>query len=1043
MRENLKRLWWQTVLATLTIAMLFGTDLMGPGSLPVAEAAVKEIATFRGKVLDGFSADSHITSIYNVDSITNGGGALGGYVLEASTANVPGTTPRSVSKTFTSEDWSDTPIVTAYFNSYGGAPGASQYYAKITAHSGTNTTDQVTIIAPNEWNLITLDLNAWAYKNQITKLEISFYTNGAPNWNGRFQVTNIKLYDNSYLQTIGDFEKFGVDGWTAGSHTASIARVRSIVNAPGRAYRGSFMLEATTDFVPGNTKRTVSNIFGTSRDLSETPIVTAYVNGYGGAPGATQYFADLTIWSGSDSTTYTKVIGYGSWNLLKINLTDWAHKNAVTRVDISFYTNSSTAWNGRFQIDDIEFKPDHFPVFTSSNSTYTDLINDMLYLHWNERVGPNPKAGNGQTDWREWNAMSTSWINTSENLWRSLDFNQTLRNTLLNIDMDDDGYVFMYDNSVYKSQLGWPFPEYDKSGGMADGWEFNEGSSNGFIGANVSNQTFENKAWHFDTTVNDPYVYKSGLNIDAYNSPYIHLRLKSNNVNTSGALYFTTATAPIFNESKKIEFTVFNDGEYHDYYLPVYKHNLWKGKITGIRLDPVDVGNAGGKVSLDFINCAYDTRHPVTNTSFINGSVKYFLWNMQDVSFLQANIERLRKAMNFLQTDLQGDVYGHIQTPWWGHNGTSGVDDGTPIYGYGIGSNYWDLNSFGGKDAYASIYYYTALKSMAVIERMIADHSEWGIPANSYGETATTFDAKATDAQISFNLVFWDPVKLRYVGTIDANNVKHDYGFTWLNLEAIHAGLADSTQASHIYSWLDGARTIAGDTSTGADIYGAWTFAPRATTKRNTDWYTFRWYGAKSLPWGAQIQDGGATLYPSFYDIMGRIEHKGIEDGWDRFKTILNWYGDAQSEGGYRQYYRSRNVGVQGCNTPGAVGVDCEFDEATIVPIAFLYGVMGIHPAGDSLRFAPRLPSDFTWYQVDRVNYEGHSFSAYANASISRIVPTIDSGTINITFSSLSPDTAYTVRKNGIDYFSANSNAAGELTFTTSGTGTHSYEITR
>jgi len=65
-------------------------------------------------------------------------------------------------------------------------------------------------------------------------------------------------------------------------------------------------------------------------------------------------------------------------------------------------------------------------------------------------------------------------------------------------------------------------------------------------------------------------------------------------------------------------------------------------------------------------------------------------------------------------------------------------------------------------------------------------------------------------------------------------------------------------------SWLSGERAVEGDTAQGAGIYH-WRFAPRATTKRNIEYYFWAWSAPESIPFGAQIQDGGAVLGWSYH----------------------------------------------------------------------------------------------------------------------------------------------------------------------------------
>lgn len=107
-----------------------------------------------------------------------------------------------------------------------------------------------------------------------------------------------------------------------------------------------------------------------------------------------------------------------------------------------------------------------------------------------------------------------------------------------------------------------------------------------------------------------------------------------------------------------------------------------------------------------------------------------------------------------------------------------------------------------------------------------------------------------------------------------------------MNLEAIHYGLVSEAQARSILQWIDGKRLIPGDTSQGADIY-RWRFAPRATTKRNLETYVWVWSHPESIAWGDQVQDRGAVLGFSYFDLMARLQTHGPDDAWARLKQIL------------------------------------------------------------------------------------------------------------------------------------------------------------
>ena len=43
-----------------------------------------------------------------------------------------------------------------------------------------------------------------------------------------------------------------------------------------------------------------------------------------------------------------------TWNQLKVDVSGWAARNAVSRIEIGFHAlGSTTAWTPRFQIDDV------------------------------------------------------------------------------------------------------------------------------------------------------------------------------------------------------------------------------------------------------------------------------------------------------------------------------------------------------------------------------------------------------------------------------------------------------------------------------------------------------------------------------------------------------------------------------------------------------------------------------------------------------------------------------------------------------------------
>ncbi|MBM3500789.1 MAG: hypothetical protein FJX74_19185, partial [Armatimonadetes bacterium] len=330
----------------------------------------------------------------------------------------------------------------------------------------------------------------------------------------------------------------------------------------------------------------------------------------------------------------------------------------------------------------------------------------------------------------------------------------------------------------------------------------------------------------------------------------------------------------------------------------------------------------------------YDTRHFDTNARFILGCWRYYCWT-HDTDFLLAQAERLRSAMNYQLTTLHGED-GLIVAASRDVNGRH----------RGVGNNYWDILPFGHLDAYANAVYHASLGAMAELEEAIGGVG--GAETPSPARSPAKYRRLTEQTREAYNRTFWDETKGRYIGCIDVDGQRHDYGFTFVNLEAMAYGLATPEQARRIYRWMETAPTSAGK----ADTYSAYIFAPRANTLHNPEWdpqtglskepgpiepwWHFGWLGT---PYGSvQCQDGGAILYTSFFDLMARTKLLGAENAWQRWSEILARYREPDRLCGGGPLYRGENP--QRVNA-GAVGVDIPFPESVLVPLWFLYGAMG------------------------------------------------------------------------------------------------------
>jgi hypothetical protein len=337
-------------------------------------------------------------------------------------------------------------------------------------------------------------------------------------------------------------------------------------------------------------------------------------------------------------------------------------------------------------------------------------------------------------------------------------------------------------------------------------------------------------------------------------------------------------------------------------------------------------------------NERYDARHFTTNAGFILGCWRYYCWS-GDTDFVRENLARLRAAMRFQLEDLHGND-GLLVMTSPDHDGTT----------KGLHSNYWDDIPFGYKSAYENIYFYASLEAMAQMLQAVGDEAE--------GRRLRYLRERV---RRRYNEEFWDERAGRYIGCIDRLGRRHDYGFTYVNTEALAYGLGSPHQARRIYHWMETEPTQSGK----ADTYSAYRFAPRVTTFDCSGW----WYlegkaEIPSQPWGKHCENGGAILYTSHYDIVARAKLLGPDRAYRRLREILARYGEPDRLCGGSPLYHGEINGWE-------VGTDVPFPESGLAPAAFLYAFLGVEAQGDGLHIKPNLPSALRFAGVRNLKYRG------------------------------------------------------------------------
>jgi hypothetical protein len=437
---------------------------------------------------------------------------------------------------------------------------------------------------------------------------------------------------------------------------------------------------------------------------------------------------------------------------------------------------------------------------------------------------------------------------------------------------------------------------------------------------------------------------------------------------------------PEWNAARHVAFEVSPSNGSHRYYnIPLYRHPKYGGLLEQWRIELPAV--VGAQWVLKSVCTAIDTRHPITNTNYLVACCDLLEWTGR-IDFLKENIDRMRTALRFAIEEFAVEREGLVLVPWVGHDGRSGLNGaqgkGRIRPGLGVGNNYWDLLPFGGRDALASMMMVVALERMARLEKEIASHPQWGIPAPDSSRDAAALENLANRCRETFQLRFWSERTGRLIGWEDLLGQRYDYGFTFLNLEAVARGLTTPDQSRTIFDWIDGKRPVEGDTSQGEDIYH-WRFGPRATTKRNVETYCWAWSNPGAIPWGGQVQDGGAVLGFSYFDWLARIRTSGPDDAWAKMQQTLEWFEEVQTAGGYRAYYKDAARGtLQGGGTAGGLGLDEEFLESALVPAILVDGFLGWEPRLDGALLRPRLPGNWPSLKVRNLRFHGTSIDVEA-----------------------------------------------------------------
>lgn len=641
--------------------------------------------------------------------------------------------------------------------------------------------------------------------------------------------------------------------------------------------------------------------------------------------------------------------------------------------------------------------------FYSSDEDLAHVFTDYNMRHMRYDIDNqihNFPIGEGRTDWKEWEAMSGSWWNATNDYlynWNGktnglgYGTKDIVTHWLLHPNLDAQGYVMPDDGKENTWGLGWEFPAQENLGGYycdfltsTDGWHAVDD-----CGATVTggDSVLYAQATNATEIALSPEVF-SRVPID---NPFIQMKFSVDLLDgTSGIddmyIYFATDSSREFNEEKCVKFSTFslqgfaldsqNKYDWISCFFPMYVHEKWgRGfeEVTDIKV--VLKAKAGQTISgtfmFDFIGCEWDDRHVINNCNYLIAAKEIVSFS-QDQTILREVMPHARRALNFMYHQLGGKS-GLISTAYLvGHN------NGDKDYGDALGDGYWDISAFPDKNAYINISYYNALKSLLYLERMCEENNisidtVYTRNEQMNGRYEYEFDADDIAALLElcrtqFQEYFWNETTGRFhVGYRHGGSIQ-DNGYLMFNEQAVAAGIPTEAQTEKIMEWINGDRTVAGDLSSGDDIY-LYEFAPRfCTAELNPDVYS----GSVSR-FGTNVNNGGTALQLAYYDFVAQAKYN-IESATKRLDTFVQWYKKVEAAGGtgwnfYRDYY-GNTIKLQGGGTGGVIGVDYEFLEASIVTRAIPDAFFGMETlSGNTFKLAPNMPFDIDYLRIENITY--------------------------------------------------------------------------
>ena len=676
-------------------------------------------------------------------------------------------------------------------------------------------------------------------------------------------------------------------------------------------------------------------------------------------------------------------------------------------------------------------------TFYTSDESLNTFMNDFYARHirtGEESIG-TARMGACWSYAKEWEALSLSWFDSTALALKEYDADALMQRYINSIDVDKFGNAYVWfndtdfpvDSRAYDMPgQGWVFPDYAELGTYgsefsqsADGWT--AGGKQGSISGGYLNGSFYGTQGETYDLLSDTTNFSADL------APFVEIRMiledlknqagmRETDIADYGILWKTEGDSS-WHEVKASEFAS-NPVQLSQYnkvrtYFPMYLHPDWSGTVTqvGVRIYPKAETNLDLNVRLEYFRTMADTRQSTSSAKYIL-TLEEMTSYSNDLETLKNNIGRARQAFMFQAYALKG-AEGMVDLTYLpGHDSATGI-------GHRIGNGYYDIYPPCNLNLEANMYFYLSCIALADMEQALSDagisaeqttvanYDPYGVFDESnagkgditYDYTPETLNELAETIKTNVQRDcdeggFWNPATGRYAwGIYDENSYGEagtplDYGMVETNIRMVFHGLATEEQAQSIYSWLDGTRTVEGDTSTGSDIY-FYQFGPRSTTRDNKYDYTSIYNDAA---FSVKVQDGGAILYTSYYDVIARQQLLGADASYERLSAINGWYHEVMQAGGtgasfYQTYYAQKRMEdienydyytLQGGGYDGALGLDNEFYESAMIYAILPQAYLGLDGNYSKLSLTPDLPTELTYIAMTNLRFGGHKYDCLA-----------------------------------------------------------------